>query len=1085
MQVSTPISTTGFKNLHSPPSVGSSSPSSARTFKKFSGQVMTRVNTTFRNLSASSVPSPNRLQVEERPCLIQTSSSRFAASENIDFGPTSLPVTKPVMNIGKRRSKPPAPLCLNPITPRPTPRKSHSSSKATPRLESPMDLGRSNYSSSDCASWVTASSAEPRRRLDSAFKGDFSSPMSHFTINQPFRDPWADLYPESESPTYAAELRKNVSKVSGPKNFASNNCSICNESLTCALAGEKPIELSCDHQCHYNCFLVSFEAFLPRNSFPKCSICKSISKPKSDDVLSELTAKVLCKSPESRMIRDTADLSYSDQIRPQTIGRPSEYISGHAGRVQDLQTPCDQVIRSAQIMSGGFRHSYSSESTPNRKPSISSRGSSFRTRSFMSRSDGQDDEFDFSKPRIHLIPQLSKFNIKTDAQVATAQYVMSAHLPKNALVAETVKKQKNEENRIRNDIQGFVESTLKCTTSTGPLETLDMLSYSEDEDIWTSVTAFLFRECLIMTVDGLIVENIAKHQISELHQLDPYTIIINLKSKSLPEIFLCCENDPAIIRKWFYYLKQVYLSAEGQSVPIEQLTSNSWEILPKNITQKIRPKDENSDNLDEFEPRLSVFAPHGRSPLKIVLCLSIINCHPRLHSNSDYLDIIKSKLRQFLSSLSTQDFIGLAIVGKDGSGKVGPFGTFIGMVNKSWDGFEDLVDGLQVYDNDEIFMNDFWEMNIMLETCRKLICTVEQEESYLQQLVLLGNDYPVNMPASIEDDFQVQRVKRNINAIANVFNFSICQYFTCNSKLWLSDLIDGLCYSIKCKGKRSISDACLGELVHDLQQSSVKSFALSICSVDSSVVQFSAIESNGQLFKLPHPESELNLEIGALRPGEVKNVVFEVNINVANLRHMLGNNFLAQDSSSSLLHYSAQWHDGSGYLVSQGYSFGCEFRFTSSGTTVSPMYSLRTPIQTNSQESQDSDHECLNISLAPPMSASRDMFFATRQMELIAVDTLIGALCGFPRDTSTTLNHLVSMIFCISRNCVCNDPGFYRHVFVEPIGRYAEKLCFKLQHIAELSSSEDRGIQALSRWMMRELKSGLISQGWSGADSSV
>ncbi|SCU99651.1 LAME_0G04588g1_1 [Lachancea meyersii CBS 8951] len=1083
MEVHTPISTTRTKNVHSPPSVGSNSPSSARNFKKFSGQVLTRVNSTFRSFSAPGAGSPSRFyhSVEDRPRIIQRNSSRFAPSETEDeeqeFGPSFLSLTKPTMNIGTRRSKAPAPLHLSPITPRPTPRKCHSSStKVVPCLESPMDSRRSGYVSSDCASWVTASSIEPRRRLNSALE---ASPTSRFTVQQPiFRDPWPDMYPEDESPTCAAELRKNVSLLSGgPKNYATSNCSICNESLTCALDGEKLIELSCDHQCHYNCFLISFEALLPANAFPTCSICKKASKPKNEDALSELTAKILCGGSDYRAAKPTETASEKYSIQPQSIHQPIETGSRQNSRIHDLRTPFDQVIRSAEVTSDGFKHSCNLMVSPETRPTPSTRTSSFGSRSFMSKSEGPDYDLDLSKPRIHLVPQLSKFSIKEDSELASVQYVMATYLPKGGHVAETAKLLKKKETRIRNEVQAFVEEMLEGSSPMGLLETFDILSYSEDEDTWVTVTAFLFRAGLVLAADGSIVGNIPKNQISQLHQLDPNTIIMNLKSKSLPEVFLSCQDDSSVIRKWFYYLKQVYLRSEDQSntiVPIGQLTSNSWELLPDTLAQPIRPKLTESEFGEASESRLSVVAPCGRLPLKVVLCFSIINCHPELHSNEEHLFTLKSTLLQCLKCLSSQDLIGLVVVGRDGAGRVGPFGTFIGMVRRDWDGLLDFVEGLTIRNNDGFFENDACELKVMLETCHKLICTIEQDE-HISQLVILGNDHSINnMPSN--NGLQMRKIKRSLDTIVSDFNFSIHQYFTCNSRVLLTDLVQDSYFNVISKGVKALKDVCANDLIARLHESFIKSFSACLRSVDSSVVQFCAVEHNGQLVKLTKPTSELRLTIGNLRPGEVKNVVLEVQVHVSNLRHHLGNYFLSCEAPSSLLQYAVEWYDHSGVLSSQGYSFCCDFKFSSSGTTVSSTYSMKAPFSLCSHDSQGSELESLNISLAPPMSASRDMFFSTRQMELLTAETLKSALSELNATASTILNQLVSIIYCISRDCICNDPRFYRLVKTERIGHYAEKLSLELQHIAQLSSSSDSKARALSRWKMREMRARLICQ---------
>ncbi|SCU87557.1 LADA_0E04720g1_1 [Lachancea dasiensis] len=1085
MQVGTPITSTKLKQVHSPPSVGSSSPSSTRAFKKLSGPVMTRVNSKFRSFSASSVlsPSRNQRQASEHDLLVHGVGDRDVNDhDNLDFGPTLISMTKPITNIGTRRNNAPAPLSFTHLTPRPTPRKSGSSGKNAPTLESPMEFRRSNYSTSDCGSWVTASSVDPRKRLGSAFQVDVGTPRSNFAVERPsFRDPFASLYPDTESPTYAVELRRNVSNAGGPKNFISNNCNICKESLCCALKGEKLMELTCGHQCHYNCYLVSFEAlFLSHTPF-RCSICKQAAKPKDEDMFSEITARILCGGIETNPYGLYQALSPDTAILPQAVECPVEETSLHRSKVQDFRTPNDQVIRSSEVTSNGFRQQFRFDSSFGNLPlpSVSSQGSSYESGSFASCSEVPNEEFDFSRPRIHVVPQLSKFTIRDDAENVAVQYAMTAYLPKLPKAADSAKGLGKAESRIRKEIEMFFKESLNCAGPTGTLEIFDVLRYSEDEDVWLTVIVFLFQERLLFASEGSIVRDISKEQISELHQLDPYTIILDLKSKSLPEVFLGCGEEPAVIRKWFHCLKRIYLSKEMQYIPLEQLTVNSWDLLPQDIAQSLRPKKIGSFSSKCDNVRSSVFTCHTKFPLKIVLCFSIINCHPELHTNDDCSNIIKSKVRQLLDSLSDQDFIGLVVVGKDGSGQIGAYGTFIGMVNKSWYGLDEFLESLEVHNNDGIFLNDTWELALALETCRKLICTVEGDENYLQQLILLGNDYPMDMQSSVDNDFHTKRLKRDINLIVKDFKFSIYQYFTCNCKIALGAFVNDRCYYVKSKALKYMKDAHLKDLIHSLHEPAIKSLALTLSSVNNAVAQFSAAEKDGHLLGLASAQTELDLDLGTLRQGEVKTVLFEVRLNVANLRHFLGNSSPSQNTASStspLLQYHSQWYDGSGHLVSQGFAFGCDFRFGPSSTTAPPVYSLKLPSDTSANERQENGLEELNISLAPPLSASRDMFFATRQMELTVVETLNRALNEPNLDIVSALNHLISMVFCISRDCVCNDSSFYRYVNANPIGQYAEKLSSKLQYIADMSCSEDRQIRALSRWNMCALRTHLAYQ---------
>ncbi|CUS24678.1 LAQU0S18e01728g1_1 [Lachancea quebecensis] len=1074
MQATTPISETRLKKVHTPPSRGSNSPSSLRSTKKKSSGVMNRVNLKFRALSSSSLPSPSRLAPEERPRIVHASSTRLPTDNDSYFWPSTLPSAKPMANARKRRNTP-APLTLSQITPHATPQKPYGNKETTPKLESPMNFRHSTNSSTDNASWVTASTFNPRRRLNFELQGNFDSPLDDaFTINRSSRSPWEDLYPECESPTYAAQLRSNVSKLSGPRNYASSKCSICNEDLMFTLSGEKLIELSCNHQCHFNCYLITFEALLPESSFPQCSVCTTASKPKSEDVMSEITAKILTREGQGKhqtlfeqsvkQERAASEHSGGSNVWPQTIFPGTQDTPNDNNYLQELRTPHEQLIKSAQVSCEGFKEHFSTQSTPRSKFSKFSSSDSFRTPSSASQSEWHRKDFELNRPHVNIIPQLSKFSIKENSRQAIAQYVLSTYTPNNPTMAKGVEDYKN---LIRKEAQSHVQSSFDYKAGMGALETFDILSYSEDEEVWVNVNALLFRECLVFVQEDNLVGHILKDQISEMHQLDPHTLILNLKSKSLPEIFLCCPEDPSITRKWTYYLRQVYLTHGGEHVPLTQLTSNNWGFLPPKLTKKIcKPS-----GTDFEDQNLSgAFAPQEKTRLKLILCVSVVNCHPELHANNEHLLSLKAKIKQTVDSLSSQDLLGLVLVGRDGSGNVGAFGTFFGMVGKDWDGWEEILESLEVYDNDRIFANDSWELNVMLETSRKLMCIVEQDESFLQQLVILGNDYSGNMSQTIEDDLQVARLQSNVTSSLQKFRFSVHQYFTCNSRLLLSDITEGCFYNVKCEGLSTFEEFRPDLLVQKLQKKTAKSFVVSLGTLDPNLAQFHAVERNGQLCKLPGLCTEITMEIGALAPGEARNLIFEIEIDVQNLKHLLENALTS--NHPALLHYNAAWHDGSRRLVFSGCSIGCEFKLGNVSTALPPPDALRGPSQLG--QDMNDETEILEVMLAPPLSASRDALFATRHVELIAIETLRSALAQFPYNTHALLNQLVPMIFCISRSCVCNDANYHTRVStVKPLPQLVEQLCADIQEIAARSVSGNGADRALSRWEMAQMVAAL------------
>lgn len=350
------------------------------------------------------------------------------------------------------------------------------------------------------------------------------------------------------------------------------------------------------------------------------------------------------------------------------------------------------------------------------------------------------------------------------------------------------------------------------------------------------------------------------------------------------------------------------------------------------------------------------------------------------------------------------------------------------------------------------------------------MCTVEQEDGFIQQLVILGNDYSPNLMTCIEDDFEMARLRLSANKAMQKYHFSVHHYFTCNSRLLFSDVVEGCFYNIKCQGRKCVEEQRPDLLVRQLQSRTTNSLSVTLSAANPTVVQLHAAESNGQLCKLPNVCSEVTMELGAMAPGESRNIVFEAQVDVQSLRDLLENTSI--DKDMPLLQYTATWHDGSQRRVCQGRSMGCEFKVGTSNALNTPIRFSQVPIPLDHYT--HNENETLEVALAPPMSATRDALFATRQIELTTLETLRSALAQFPYHTNSLLNQLVSIIFCVSRNCVCNDEKHYRNVSKEiSLTDYVEKLCGGIEAIARQSVSGNGSVRASSRWQIAQLAAAL------------
>ena len=98
------------------------------------------------------------------------------------------------------------------------------------------------------------------------------------------------------------------------------------------------------------------------------------------------------------------------------------------------------------------------------------------------------------------------------------------------------------------------------------------------------------------------------------------------------------------------------------------------------------------------------------------------------------------------------DKLGLIFVGVDGHGKPSNSGTFIGCVSPSWDGWENIINDIRVFANEDdrqfpIFDNGFEEMLISFEKYKKLLPYIPSGPKNNNRLIILNsNNYDLTEP---------------------------------------------------------------------------------------------------------------------------------------------------------------------------------------------------------------------------------------------------------------------------------------------------------------------------------------------------
>ncbi|QLG71434.1 hypothetical protein HG535_0B04760 [Zygotorulaspora mrakii] len=732
MSVKTPIQASYEKKVHTPPSIERHDSARPKLVKSFSGKLFRR-----------------QLELESNSCHTFDSTGLFVPAYSLSSG--------------KKRT--PKPLNLShPITPPPSLRKTSTTSASTyssslntnlfhsglSQLESPIKLAPSveiknlEILSNSEATYSLNSGISPRHRGHPIVWTE--------TANDPFL--------EEGSPTYLCDVSENISRVrtnGGHRRFISSTCALCDEKMSSIFCGEKVIEMTCSHACHYECYLTMLESLYFKKTYPCCTICHKLVKPVDEEILEEMISSLLTK-------RRFSDENYT--IEPQNF-----FSRAHTTSAVGLFTPQDQLIKTSDVSCNGFR-------TPLYTPPLDRKLTHNRTDSDELDINFPDDwsqtfsglldkeqctnQRSLSNPSLKQLPMdlngilpsdqcgplveicqnsdedLSSFTIR----VKTSGNYTPAMVQLNANEAQL---ERGETTCLGVQLEEYLKDKINICDQVGSLLIFDAIDYSTDGEQWiANIIAYLFQDILILFDHETMttVGKIPMKQICQVLKLDRDTLLIDLKSTVLPEVYLSCrsfDSKQSLMEKWMYYM------SGGTELPhLEHITLTAWHILPVEIHSAINLHLETLKQNCSFTEKSQPWeSEKSNVPLQLIICLSI--CNYGVNEQKTLAD----NMKKILNSLNDDDLLGLVIVGRDGRGNIGEYGTFTGTIGKTWDCWLEIFDGLKATSN-KVFQSEVRELDKMLETCHHLVTTSDtmlaesHRSRYLKQVLLIRNGEPPN-----------------------------------------------------------------------------------------------------------------------------------------------------------------------------------------------------------------------------------------------------------------------------------------------------------------------------------------------------
>lgn len=704
----TPTRYQSEKKLHTPPSAGHGTPKQkpAKLLKSLSGKVFRKTpdmksqDATFQSLGSFKPNEP--------------------------------------MTMGKRHGVP-KPLVLGPpLSPPPSTKKYNynydsinSSELSNPKLDSPVHLVNLPLHSP-----INIQGKSNRRNLTNTLLIETLSQIPEFPKNDNEDIViWNDENFESKS--YVEENSPLFNKGgerayyhSEFKKYIGEKCVICEENVSHSFEGEKIIELKCNHTSHYKCYFMVMETLFGEEQIPVCKVCNKESGPKEESILVSIQSKLLSSTNTE-----------SNEVESQWIALNSS--KNPTSGTMSFLTPLEQMIRTADIESDGFNMPMLASKTP-----INSFVDSVVSDA-PTEDEGYREIMSLIQEDNNSTETLEDLGLNKGPLVETSECEIDHHYAIKVQVTmpdDNLKSNSNNDeididskliDETRSEISRYAVGKLKLDDDLGNLLMFDIVTYSLEGERWFANTIiYYFKKYLILFdfVQDKISGKIPIEQISSIINLSPNKILVDLKSTSLPEIYLefakSSKNDLA--GKWRYFMNHI-----SEEPHFSNISDTALDLLPRELEEASK----NIIKIHSSELYMPWVYNMSDLPIRLIVCINLSSfSHLRgQNSSTEYKTLIKESINSIISKLSDNDSFGLVLVGKNGNGEIGEYGTYVGTISKTWDGWDEIIHAIEPLESD-IFTTPESELLTMLTTCYRLVSTVDDHKNtpeYVNNVIMI------------------------------------------------------------------------------------------------------------------------------------------------------------------------------------------------------------------------------------------------------------------------------------------------------------------------------------------------------------
>ncbi|CAN3374909.1 hypothetical protein DIRU0_D28128 [Diutina rugosa] len=282
--------------------------------------------------------------------------------------------------------------------------------------------------------------------------------------------------------------------------------------------------------------------------------------------------------------------------------------------------------------------------------------------------------------------------------------------------------------------------------------------------LFDPIVAYLYANCMVFVHHHSVIGQVQISDVAKVAAIGSQ-LVVSLTTDHLPELIF--ESHPVAIVKWEILLKRLADSVAANShaslvqghdakvvevepLPLKQLTTNAWDYHPEVFDQWESPElvefAEQVVSSQSMDPEVLVEAvpAPGAVPLNLILCVCVDN-HSDM-SREQYGATLARLIRQSLSKLRDCDTLALVFVGAPGAS-----GSFIGSAPPSWDGWDQIIDDIEVPET-PVLSSSMEEFTMVFEKLHSLYPFIPDKLNRTNKvLVVSSNHYENDANAVVPD----------------------------------------------------------------------------------------------------------------------------------------------------------------------------------------------------------------------------------------------------------------------------------------------------------------------------------------------